>query len=137
MRIVVFGSAGLVALLVGCSSSTPASSPGSNGVDDVKKACEIRTTWAHPTSGACTDCFAYAKAERCDCTDLPYAGKCSGQDKARAAEASCGDVDTCIRACTATDCACVDACYAAKAACRKAASAVDGCVAETCDEHCR
>ncbi len=139
-QIFVLASSGLLALLVstaGCSS-TPTSTPGSNGVDDVTKACEIRATWTHATSTACSSCYSYATTPRCDCTDLDYAGKCSGQQKTKVDEPSCADVDTCIRACTSTtDCACVDACYTNKAACRKAASAVDGCVAETCDEHCR
>lgn len=131
-------SAGLALVLAACSSSNATNATAStNGVNDVRKACDIRATWLHASSGACSDCYSYATTPRCDCTDLPYAGSCSAQERTKLDEPSCAGVDACVRVCATTECACTDACYAGKDACRTAAAAVDGCVASICDEHCR
>ena len=124
--------------VVACSSTSNEDSPkAGNGVNDVLKACDIRTTWTHASSSVCSTCIGYATTPRCPCADADYAGKCSDQQAARTAEASCDGVDTCIHACDVTDCACVDACYANAPACRARASAVDGCVADVCAPSCR
>lgn len=128
----------LISLAVAaCSSSGSSSSSTTNGVDDVKRACEVRATWKSAQTTACTDCISYATTPRCECTDLDYAGKCSEQKKAVDAEPTCAGVESCVGACARSDCACADTCYAGKGACRSVASAANGCVAEICATHCQ
>ena len=123
--------------LFACSSSSNTDATTTNGVDDVTKACDIRATWSHASTQACTQCIAFASVPRCPCQDEDYAGKCNSQQVAKNQEPSCNDIDTCVGACKASDCACVEACYDGKGACRPLAAAVDGCLAATCDTYCR
>lgn len=124
-------------LVVACSSSSSDAAAPVNGVDDVLKACQIRVTWTHATTGSCTDCVSIATAPRCPCSDEDIAGKCADQRSATLTEPTCNGVKACIDACAAADCGCVDGCYAGKEACRTKASAVEGCVVEVCANRCR
>jgi hypothetical protein len=126
-----------VALAAACSSSDDAQTHGSNGVDDVAKACAIRASWTQGQSAVCNTCLAEATAPRCACSDKDFAGKCSTQKDALDTEPTCDGVSTCRLECQPTDCACIDACYAGKEICRARASAVDGCTAEACAEICQ
>lgn len=109
------------------------------GVNDVRKACEIRTTWQRLDSLDCSECFGIASAQKCDCPNLQrdYAGKCASHRDAKLAEPACEGVDACVNACPKTDCGCVEGCYAGKDACRPIGNAMDGCLAEVCDAYCR
>ncbi len=125
----------LAAVLVACASSSTPTSSG-NGVNDVRKACEIRATWSRAGGSACLTCMGIATTPKCSCSDPAVSGKCSEQQEAKNAEASCAGTTDCTSKCAPTDCACIDACYAGKA-CRTFASAVDGCAASICDGQCR
>jgi hypothetical protein len=108
------------------------------GVNDVSKACAIRAQWTRASSPDCDDCMALAPIPKCACSSAKdYAGKCSDQQQIKTNEPTCTGVGECVFKCAANDCACVDACYAAKDACRVRASALDGCLAEACDNYCR
>jgi hypothetical protein len=119
-----------------CNSEDDPPAP-TNGVNDVSKACAIRAQWTKATGPECADCFGASTVARCDCSTKDYAGKCSEQQNEKNTEADCAGVGECVFKCAANDCACVDACYANKNACRVRASALDGCLAEICDVHCR
>ncbi len=136
MRKLVLFSALVVALLA-CGGGD-AVAPN-NGVDDVKKACEIRATWAKRTTQECIDCLSIAKAPKCDCPAFQqdFAGKCEVQGRAYGDERNCDFVGDCIGKCQPNDCACVDACYAGRDACRPKAAGLDGCLADVCDHYCR
>jgi hypothetical protein len=127
------------AALLACSSSsnTNPGLVGSNGVNDVNKACTIRASWPGSQSALCSQCKVYAEEPRCACADVDYAGACSAQHDKVVALPGCIDGQTCEGKCAQGDCACVDACYQASAACRTAASALDGCLAEICASHCQ
>jgi hypothetical protein len=118
-----------------CSSANTGGAAGGNGVDDVKAACAIRVGWTHTASDGCTHCLNEAPNTPCDCD--PSQGVCAPQNRAKAAEVDCtADIASCITACS-NDCACIDNCYAGHAKCRAAASALDGCIAQACDQSCR
>lgn len=133
IRLSVVALGGL-ASFAACSSET---SSAPVGVNDVRKACELRSAWVRPPVSRCTDCVSLSKLERCECASHDYEGKCHELQKAKSSEASCSDVDGCVIACDATDCGCVDACYAGKDACRTRAASLDGCVTEVCESACR
>jgi hypothetical protein len=126
---------GFVIALGACSSSAQSDAPVV-GVNDVAKACALRTHWTNATAQTCTDCKSFASTQKCACSDLDYAGKCSDQAAAVTNEPSCAGTDECVRACAATDCTCIERCYEGKA-CRSVAGARDGCLAEICDTRCR
>lgn len=113
--------------------------PEDNGVDDVKKACEIRATWTRRGITSCDDCIAVSQAPTCGCPAFqqPYIARCVDQSHARVAEPSCDGTLDCVGKCNPNDCDCVDRCYAGKDLCREVASALDGCVADVCDAYCR
>lgn len=139
LRLVTFGIVGaLVAVSSSaCSSDPDPASPPITGVNDVKKACEIRAAWTKGTTTACSDCTALAISPPCDCRKGDgYSGLCYDQDRAKVNEPQCDGVDACIFKCAA-DCACADACLAGKDACRKLAAADQGCIAQVCDTHCK
>lgn len=121
---------------VACSSEEEAG-PTNNGVNDVRRACEIRLTWRSPMPIACTDCLGVSSAPRCDCSDKDYAGACRPQQEAEVSEPTCDGVRTCVNSCAAGDCGCVDGCYTGKEICRQRSSALDGCLAETCAKYCQ
>jgi hypothetical protein len=125
-----------VVVVIACGSDPPGQSVG---VNDVRKACDIRTAWMRRSSTSCTDCIALASAPKCDCPALqrPYSGACSTHRDAKLAEPSCDGVDGCVNNCPANDCNCVEGCYAGRDACRPRGAALDGCLAEMCDSECR
>ncbi|MBX3201300.1 MAG: hypothetical protein KF894_24405 [Labilithrix sp.] len=137
-RLVVVGLSFLAVTTIACSDDAEADPVGGNGVNDVSQACAIRAQWTRPSTTACTECMGIASVAKCDCTAVrDYAGLCSTQQDAKTQEATCAGVGECVFKCAASDCACVEACYAGKDVCRQRASALDGCLAETCDSHCR
>ncbi len=124
--------------LAACSSSSSGTQvvPSTNGVDDVKKACDIRSTWANAHTSACTGCTSLVTTPRCSCASNDYEGACSNQQAGVTNEPTCTGIDECVNKC-GSDCTCVDGCYAGKDACRTRAAALDGCIADVCDPHCR
>src|SRR5687767_7430570 len=107
-----------ICLLTACSSDENGASATSNGVNDVRRACDIRLAWKSPITVACTECIGLASAPRCDCSVQDYAGRCNEQQRAKANEPSCEGVNACVTHCEDTDCDCIEACYAGKDACR-------------------
>lgn len=131
---VAFASACLS--MLACSGDDDAAAT-TTGVNDVSKACAIRAQWTKSTSPDCADCLGASTIARCDCSTKDYAGLCSEQQTAKNAEPTCAGVGECVFRCAAGDCACVDACYVDNGTCRTTSSALDGCLAEVCDAHCR
>jgi hypothetical protein len=104
--------------LVGIASCSDPEPSNGNGVNDVRKACDIQQSWARGTTLDCRRCVAQANA--------------------RGAEPDCTQaVNDCVILCPAGDCACLDGCYAANAKCRAASSALLGCTTDVCDPRCR
>lgn len=137
MHKLVLLSSVVVALLLACGGDDePASS---NGVDDLKVACELRTGWTRTKTQDCIDCRSIAKTPKCDCPAFQqdFAGKCADQGRAYGDERDCDFVGDCVGKCAENDCACVDACYASRAACKPKADALDGCITDVCDAYCR
>ncbi len=128
---VLFVSVG--ALVLACGSAN-----GGNGVNDVKLACEARSTWTKADSTACSTCIISAyTADDCDCKRDEYRGLCNQQLVARNAEADCEfTIDQCVSAC-AGDCDCVDGCYANHPTCKPLAAAYEGCLADVCEDACK
>ena len=108
------------------------------GVNDVRKACEVRRTWKAPTGSKCITCQSTSVLADCGCEAFKdYAAKCVAPQDAVKAEASCTDqVQVCVKSCQVTDCDCIDACYVSAEACKRAAGGRDGCVAEVCAPYC-
>lgn len=130
--------AGCLALATGLVACGGDDTPyTSNGVADVRKACDVRATWSNQKAAACLQCMALSPTERCSCpVQSEFVGRCAQQSALRNAEPQCDDELTrCLGGCG--DCACQDACYGKKEACRRKAGAVDGCVTATCDAVCR
>ena len=129
----------LVITIAGLVACSPSESATNNGVNDVRAACEIRTTWKSGAADKCKNCLASAAQAACDCELFKeFGGKCHPQNVARQSEADCSDpVLSCVYKCASTDCACLEGCYATAAKCRAAASAVDGCVADVCAPYCQ
>lgn len=109
----------------------------SNGVNDVRKACEIRATWRNLSAEKCGLCQAAAPRPPCGCESFSgFDGVCAAQGDARRAEPSCSEVfDRCEIGC-ASNCACIENCYATAQACKRVSAARDGCVAEACASYC-
>lgn len=127
----------LACLSVAACSSDADPPASTNGVDDVRDACELRLSWKAGSSSRCSYCLAAVANPPCECSEQhDFAGLCEEQQAARSREPSCEGVEECRFECGTGDCACVDACYRDKDACRKAASALDGCVAEVCAPEC-
>jgi hypothetical protein len=128
----------LTVLSIACASNGGSAppAPSGNGVNDVRKACEVRAAWARATEASCLTCVGLATTPKCTCSDPAVSGKCVEQQQAKNAEPSCEGTADCTTRCARTDCACVEACYAGKA-CRPLAAAVDGCAASICDGQCR
>jgi hypothetical protein len=122
--------------LLVAAACAPSADPPRNGVDDVKKACELRLAWKNPTAERCLSCLAAAPSPQCDCVAFKdFAGLCKAQDDARRAEPSCtGAMEDCARACK-DDCACVTACYS-QPACKRVIDGRDGCVVDVCSAYC-
>lgn len=123
----------MVLALVACGDDTPKSG---NGVNDVRVACEIRAKFVR-ANNSCGVCEAAVVSPRCDCSELKeFSAACIDQADAR--KGVCPEtVDQCVFACQATDCGCIEACYANDARCKSASAARDGCIADTCQSHCK
>ena len=127
------------ALLAACSGCNKKDEPAQqNGVNDVKKSCEIRVSWKNRTERKCTDCIAAAPSPPCNCEQFKeFAGMCATQGEARRVEPSCTTaLDDCTHQCKTGDCACVDSCYAQAEGCKRATAAREGCVTEVCSRFC-
>ncbi|MBS2014481.1 MAG: hypothetical protein JST00_16465 [Deltaproteobacteria bacterium] len=129
-----FGAAALVVAAAACGGDDAANG---NGVNDVKKACEIRVGWKNLDSSRCLECIGAAPAPPCECEAIKeFAGRCESQGAARAREPACTlKIEQCVNDCK-KDCACIDVCYQESAACRAVSAARDGCVAEQCAAAC-
>jgi hypothetical protein len=132
----------LAALFLGAAISACASANGNavevsgNGVNDVKKACEITSAWKQESASECINCVVSVVREPCNCSSFKaYAGRCLAQQKD--VQAACDEaLLTCARDCK-KDCACAEACYAAAPACKQAAAARDGCKESVCTSVCK
>jgi hypothetical protein len=133
----------LAGLVVACSSSsspntgTNVGNLGTDGVDDVVKACQIRAGWVHINTSLCGECTGLTTAPRCSCSHDDFAGACNTRQAAFTNEPTCDGVVECVYNCKQGDCACVDACYVGKDKCRPLGAALDGCVAEQCADSCQ
>jgi hypothetical protein len=138
-------SVGLVAVVVSSALFAPAclssddAPPPRNGVNDVKRACEIRAGWTKPGNDKCVNCQVAAQSPSCDCEAFKdFASLCKDQDDARRAEPTCTvALDDCTKACNKTDCACIDGCYAQSERCKQLSAAKDGCIADVCTQYCQ
>jgi len=129
------GAALFVVLAAACGGDD--SSASSNGVNDVRKACEIRVAFKSGETSRCLECIGAAPAPPCECEAIKeFAGRCEKQGAARSTQGNCTfEIEQCVNDCK-KDCACVDACYNASASCRATTAARDGCVAEQCASAC-
>lgn len=125
----------LTALAACASDSAP---DRNNGVNDVRKACEVRAAWTRAASEKCLNCLIAAPAPKCDCEAFKEFGAlCEIQEAERHAEPTCTSaLDDCTRACAKPDCNCLEGCYAQAASCKSLAGARDGCVAAVCAQYC-
>lgn len=124
-------------LLAACATD---SEPGrNNGVNDVRKACEIRAKWTKAGSEKCINCLAAAPEPACDCEAFKeFGGLCELEEADRHAEPGCTSaLDDCTRTCVKTDCGCVEGCYAQAARCKALSGGRDGCVADVCAQYCQ
>ncbi len=138
MRFALLGSmlvVSVIASLPGCGGDGPSAPVG---VNDVRKACEIRQSWKLATSDKCISCQSAAPLADCGCEAFKeYAAKCLQPEEALKSEPSCTDqVEICVKTCVLTDCDCIDKCYVQAEACRRVAGGRDGCVAEVCAPYC-
>lgn len=126
-------------VLAGVSACAPNQDAGRNGVDDVRDACIIRTSWTNANRDKCINCMVGSKSPSCDCEEFKeFAGLCRSQEQARLAEPSCTTtVKDCASKCPKGDCGCLDGCYASADACKRVSAATDGCVTEACGPYCR
>lgn len=138
-RLSLTATLSLLALATVTAACSSEEDPPRNGVNDVRKACEIRAGWVRATTNECLTCQVGVKSPSCDCEEFKaFAGLCKAQEDTRVAEPSCtAAITDCTNKCSRTDCGCVEGCYALTEACERAAAAVDGCAAEACAEYCR
>jgi hypothetical protein len=137
-----FTRSSLAAFVLCASFSACASANGNapeiagNGVNDVKKACEITSTWTQERATECINCVVSVVRESCNCSSFKaYAGKCLAQQKD--VQALCDEaLLSCARDCK-KDCACAEACYATAPECKQAAAARDGCKESVCTSVCK
>ena len=127
---------GTIALVACAKDSEP---DRNDGVNDVRKACEVRKAWTKAGSEKCINCMAAAPAPACDCESFKEFGAlCELQEAERKAEVSCTSaLDDCTRICVKSDCACIEGCYAQASRCKQLAGARDGCVANACAAYCQ
>ena len=130
---------GLMGGLVPACSPTKNDPPPDNGVNDVRKACEIRTTWTMRGVQRCSDCINAAPNVSCNCEEFKdFAALCLTQGDARRADPQCtADVDNCVNLCDKTNCDCIEGCYANAPSCKQHDAARDGCVADVCAQYCK
>lgn len=132
----VFASLTAALLVVACSSDDGAAPR--NGVNDVRKACDIRAAWARTNTNDCINCLAGVRSQACDCPEFKdYAGLCRSQEESRLAEPTCKGVSDCVNKCVRNDCNCIDTCYVAAAGCKPFAAATEGCATDVCTQYCQ
>jgi hypothetical protein len=125
--------ASAVGLIIAACDDDP---KGSNGVNDVRAACEIRLKWVRANND-CSLCESAATTPRCDCTTLAsYSAACTDQQDARRFHCS-EAIEKCVATCVREDCDCIVGCYKNDPFCRDTSAARDGCVAEVCDPFCK
>jgi hypothetical protein len=123
---------GVFAGVVGCNDEPR----NGNGVNDVRAACELRTSWVR-VKNQCSICESAVISPRCECSELAaFSGACSEQTDARKPVCA-GSIDDCVHVCALTDCNCIEGCYANDARCKSASAARDGCITETCASYCK
>jgi hypothetical protein len=134
-RAALLAALALTALAPACKEDEPATTLG---VNDVRKACELRRSWTALDKDTCKNCRAAAPLADCGCEAFKdYAAKCVPPQDAVKSEASCTDqIQICVKTCQVTDCDCIDACYANAGACRRVSGGLDGCVADVCAPYC-
>jgi hypothetical protein len=127
----------LLLSLLPLASCSPKKDPPDNGVNDVKAACVIRTSWSNPTGDKCSLCKSAAPIANCGCeAEKDFGGACQSQGDARRAEPTCTpDLLDCRAHCN-DDCNCIDNCYANAPKCKPLVAAEDGCVADVCAKFC-
>ncbi len=123
----------------GCSDDDAEANPKiGNGVNDVRKSCDLRAQWNRENND-CSLCEAAVVSPRCECEALKeFSSVCIDQENAR--QAACAEpVRNCVLGCDRGDCSCVDACYASANSpdCKRASDARDGCIAEACTPKCK
>lgn len=135
---VLFGLGVGFGLVLGCSP-TKSDPPPDNGVNDVRKACDIRNTWTNRGAQRCSDCIFTAPEPTCSCEQFKdFAALCLEQGNARRADPGCTvDLDNCVNLCDKTNCDCIEACYAPSASCKQHDGARDGCVVDVCTQYCK
>jgi hypothetical protein len=135
-----FGRASIavfVAIVMGVGCGGNDDPKGTNGVNNVLAACQIKATWIRTDQNKCDLCEQAVVSPRCGCSELTaFSGACD--DQAEAAKPACPEsILDCVNQCARTDCNCVEACYANNAGCKAAAAARDGCQAEVCTQYCK
>ena len=110
-----------------------------NGSNDLRKACDIRTSWSRTKSVPCLECLTTAPLATCNCTvKAPYVGRCAQQLALKKDSPDCDDaLDRCVNSCGQNACGCLETCYSTRAGCKIRAAALDGCVTNVCDSVCR
>lgn len=124
----------LVALsVIACGEDEP---KAGNGVNDVRKACDLRIAWNRSAQN-CSVCESAVVSPRCECEQLKdFSAACIEQADSR--KAACAQaVDECVFKCDREDCSCIDQCYVNDAACKQASAARDGCIVEACTKYCQ
>jgi hypothetical protein len=72
----------------------------------------------------------------CKKDEKVFSAVCAKEQQAKLDAKECAEVYLCSYKCKQTDCDCMAACFKDKPKCHQVASAVDGCVVETCDIYC-
>lgn len=123
----------LIALVsIGCNDDPK----NGNGVNDVRRACELRAKW-NRVDNQCSVCEAAVVSPRCDCSELAaFSAACIEQADARRPVCS-EDIDKCVNTCARDDCNCIEGCYANDARCKSASAARDGCITDACAKYCK
>lgn len=132
-------SLGLLGLIALAACATDAEAVRNNGVNDVRKACEVRATWTMAGREKCINCLAAAPAPACECESFKEFGAlCELQEAERHADPGCTSaLDDCTRTCARTDCGCLEGCYGQASRCKQLSGARDGCVAQACAPYCQ
>jgi hypothetical protein len=132
---ILFSVVGVATALGGAACGEDDKPQASNGVNDVRKACDLRATW-NRTGTQCSVCESAAVSPRCECSELAaFSATCIEQADARKPLCN-ASIEECVNTCL-RDCDCIEKCYANDAACKSASAARDGCVTEACGPHCK
>lgn len=128
----------LIGLTILAACATDSEPPRNNGVNDVRRACEVRSAWTRAGTETCINCMAAAPSPKCQCESFKeFGGFCEIQEVERHAEPTCTSLlDDCAHTCSKLDCNCLEGCYAQAARCKQLAGARDGCVTAVCAQYC-